>query len=607
MAITNSNPRMLPFQLPDLSPGSLLGPMWRACRAGVEEVLGFASLNRIYSKLDRSGGDESFCAESLRSLAIDWSVSESDLAHIPKAGPTILVANHPFGGLDGMILTALLLRVRSDVKLLANYLLSHIPEMAATSIFVDPFGGPDSQRRNLGALKQATRFVMDGGLLGVFPSGEVSHFTLSKGCVTDPPWAESVGRLVQRTGATVVPVFFQGRNRSLFQVAGMIHPRLRTALLPRELLHKRSSTVEVRIGSPIAPERLKRFEDSHELTEYLRLRVYILKQRAPQTAVPKVRAMRPEHAMIVEPLAAAEDRAALVSEIAGLPPECHLHEHQNMHVYIAAAANIPIAMREIGRLREQNFRRIGEGTGRSRDLDAYDDYYLHMFVWDAVKQNVVGAYRFGLTDRVLPSHGPAGLYTSTLFDFKRKLLEQINPAIELGRSFVAEEYQKSYAPLMLLWKGIGRFVARNPHYRNLFGAVSISDEFHTTTRQLLYAFLQANDLRSELAPLVTAKNPPKWGRFRDADAKLLGTVVREIEEVDELVREIEANRRNTPVLLRQYLKLNAKILGFNIDHDFGDVLDGLMVVDLPRVERTILDRYFGKDAAAAYLAYHSST
>jgi putative hemolysin len=275
-----------------------------------------------------------------------------------------------------------------------------------------------------------------------------------------------------------------------------------------------------------------------------------------------------------------------------------------MAVYYARSRQIPSLLREIGRLREISFREVGEGSGKARDLDRFDEYYLHLFVWDHDQQRLVGAYRLGRTDSILRRHGIEGLYTSTLFRFGADLLGQVGPCIEMGRSFVRTEYQKQFTPLMLLWTGIAHYAAAHPRYRCLFGPVSISNDYHSVSKQLLVSFLRTNRFLPDLARMVAPRHPPGSALRSDQDTTLVATCVHRIEDVDELVREVEMDRRNMPVLLRQYLRLNGKLLGFNIDPQFGDVLDGLILVDLTQVERAILQRYMGRENVAKFLTHH---
>jgi putative hemolysin len=358
--------------------------------------------------------------------------------------------------------------------------------------------------------------------------------------------------------------------------------------------------VKVRIGSVIPQKRLAQFQSSEELVAYLRVRTYILRGRR---ATQETNHAKPSP-RVGEPIALAQDPSIVATEIASLPATQQLAAMGSLACFWASATQIPTTLREIGRLRELTFRAVGEGTGTALDLDRFDNHYLHLFVWNAKTREIVGSYRLGLTDEIRARAGAAGLYTSTLFHFRRELLDQIGPAIELGRSFVRPEYQKEYAPLSLLWKGIGTFVARHPQYKMLFGPVSISNEYQSLTRQLLMSFLRMNRYLPSLAKLIRPRNAPRIAPVVDWDPKVMGTIVRDIDEVDGLVSEIESERLSVPVLLRQYLKLNAKLLGFNVDPSFGDVLDALMLVDLTQVPRAILTRYMGSDGASGFLKHH---
>ncbi len=606
-----------PFRLSFAGMSRVGQPLVAAARTILERALALPSLNSIYAEASARDGRGTFCDRALAAMQVSAQVTSEDLERIPTSGPLIAISNHPFGGLDGLILTALLQRVRPDVKLLANYLLRCMPELHETAFFVDPFGGRAAAARNQSAIRSAVRWVLNGGVLGVFPAGEVSHYRWASGCVTDPPWSDAVARIVHRTKADLLPILFDGRNTRVFQLAGLLHPRLRTVLLPRQLLNQRGRSVRVEVGHPILYGRLakvfslpadsKHFADADaaRMTDYLRMRTYILRGRIPcDSRAARKRVNRASLTARDPSVVAAEPTDSLTREIAALPGDRCLAEGGSLQVFYASATEAPSILREIGRLRELTFRAAGEGTGRETDLDRFDEHYLHLFAWHQEGRQIVGAYRMGATDLILARFGVRGLYTNTLFDFKPRLLEQISPGLELGRSFVIAEYQKDYAPLMLLWKGIGRFVSRHPRYRHLFGAVSISDEYHTMTKQLLMAFLRANCFDAELSELVRPRNPPPRSRFRDVDEKLMAAQVGEMANVDELVEEIEHGRKGVPVLLRQYLKLNAKVLGFNIDPDFGDVLDGLLLADLVTVNRAILDRYLGRQDAAALLAYH---
>jgi putative hemolysin len=292
----------------------------------------------------------------------------------------------------------------------------------------------------------------------------------------------------------------------------------------------------------------------------------------------------------------------VAEDFAALPAAQWLCSQGPWRVAIASAPQLPRALPEIGRLRELTFRAAGEGTGRARDLDAFDARYLHLCVWHAEAREIVGAYRLGPTDVLARGHDTGAMYTSTLFRYDGRLLERIGPAIELGRSFVRAEYQRDYAPLLLLWKGIGRFVAQHPRYRHLFGPVSISGEYAPASRELLRAFLETS-CASPLAPLVAPRQPARdaAGAARRPGPPLIA----DLDGVDALIVNLEGEGRGVPVLLRQYLRLGARALGFAVDPAFAHTLDALMLVDLTAVPPAVLARYMGRAPAEAFLGRHA--
>jgi len=291
------------------------------------------------------------------------------------------------------------------------------------------------------------------------------------------------------------------------------------------------------------------------------------------------------------PIADAADPQEVLCEIRHLNVRGPLASQGRFDVHLAAAWEIPAILHEIGRLREIAFRQVGEGTGKALDLDRYDASYLHLFLWDRQAACVAGAYRLGCTDVLLNAGGPSSLYTSTLFHLEAPFLDYLKPAIELGRSFVCPEYQKSPHALMLLWRGIGAFIASRPRYTRLFGPVSISSDYSAVSQDIIVRFLRDRCTSEEFKGWVRPINPYcGFPNNHDISSRLQC-----IEDVSTVVADTEPDGKGVPVLLRQYLKLNATILEFNMDPDFSDVLDGLLLVDLREAPRHALNRYFGAD------------
>ncbi|HXY55509.1 MAG TPA: GNAT family N-acyltransferase [Nitrospirota bacterium] len=576
----------------------------------IEHVLAFPRLNRAYADISQMTDSRPFTDKVLERLDLTYELSEQDLSRLMiTKGPVIVVANHPFGGIEGIILASILRSLRCDVKFMANYLLNAIPEMREMLIAVDPFKRGSSVRENIRPIRECIHWVRNGGMLVVFPAGEVSHFDIQKGTVTDPAWSPSIARIIKKTNAPVLPVFFQGTNSTAFHMAGLVHPFLRTALLPNELLNKGRKIIQVRSGDVISFDRLKSLEQDAVIMEYLRLRTYILEHRQTNQrsrrflSFPSIR-IHNTGGSIINP----QKPDDLAKEIRLLPPSQTLVESGDHVVLHATADQIPHVLLEIGRLREITFRAVGEGTGKAFDLDRFDRSYVHMFVWSKTKKEVIGAYRLGRTDELTKQHGLHGIYTSTLFRYRKDFLDRLGPALELGRSFIRPEYQKSYAPLLLLWKGIGKFIIENPYYKTLFGPVSITDEYQPMSKQLMVGFLKKTKFRQDMAEFVRARKPLRSRSVRgwdmDAAVRFLND---DIDDISELISSIETDNKGVPILLKQYIRLGGKIIGFNVDPAFGNVLDGLIMVDLTKTEPKMLERYLGKDGAQRFLSYHQHT
>jgi putative hemolysin len=503
----------------------------------------------------RTGPAGGFCERILRALNISIIPDDAALDVIPATGPAIVAANHPHGALDGLALLSVVRRVRPDVRVLANHLLSIVPELRASCCFVDPFGGTSGVRRSLTGLRGAHDVLRRGGAIVIFPAGEVAPLVDDDGVPVERPWLATAARLARSTGAVLIPAHIDGTNSPGFYRAGRLHPLLRTALLPRELLRKRNARVHVSFAPALQP-----LAEARELT--------VSAQQASRALGP----------------------ASCEREIARLAPDAFLVDANRYGVYCSSAREIPRTLGEIGRLRAVAFRAAGEGTGADVDLDEFDAAYRHLFAWDRVEKRIVGAYRIGVVSEIVGRQGVAGLYTRTLFDYGPTLLEALGPALELGRSFVSPSYQRNHQALLLLWRGIGAFVSRNPEHRVLFGPVSISARYSDASHALLTAFLERNHLDPALARLVTPRHPQRRRGWADRAVPL------DADQADRQIRQMESDGKPMPVLLRQYLKLRARALGFSVDPGFGHVLDALMAVKLTEVPPNILRRYLGAPA-----------
>ena len=577
-------------------------PTYRLPAPLAKAVNKFLQIDELEGLYSRSRGD-GFVHSLLDDLEVELHVSPADLKKIPTTGAVVAVANHPFGILDGVMLAELLTRVRPDVQILTNQLLGDLPELARLCIFIDPFDNPEARTANGRALKQAVRHLRSGGLLLIFPAGEVSHFDLKKRAIRDPEWNQTAARLVRMTHARALPVLICGANGIPFQMLGMVHPRLRTAALPAEMLNKRGKRVEIRIGGAIDAARIESIPNDAEAIVYLRLRTELLARRAdlqpvPDDPIPPA----PEP----EPVADEVPADVLATEVAALPSDSLMEQARDMDVYMARAPQIPSVLREIGRLREVTFRAAGEGTGKPLDLDRHDPHYLHLFIWNRDKREVVGAYRLGDVPALLSQFGSKGLYTESVFRFSPGFLNRLGPAFELGRSFVREEYQKQFAPLLLLWKGIGGWVARHPEYSTLIGAVSVSNQYSPASRELIARYFEKRNPSGKWWKDVSPRRPLKGKLVSKWELSALCSLLPDVEDLSAPIADLERDGKGIPILVRQYVKLGGKLLAFSVDPEFGNTLDGFVMLDLTQTNPETLARYMGKQQAARFFAWHDA-
>lgn len=550
----------------------------------LSEVSGLKRLERFYNAIEDEH-DRDFVAAVFRNLELELDVDPADRLNIPKDGPVILVANHPYGAIDGLALVHVLGEVRPDLKVMANFLLQQLEPLRDRFIGVNPFEQLTSLSSFQG-MRQAMAHVREGGALAVFPAGEVSSWRTELKAVADPRWKTPVVKMAQHLGVPVVPVWFDGANSLVFHVLGMIHPNLRTLALPKEMLRMRGRSVRMRIGKPIAAKDIAAFTSVEQLARFLRAKTYALGsgvQVKRELFSPLRFPQRPKE--IAEALPADK----LVAEIAGLD-DLKLNSQGEFDLYLAPTGRIPNILREIGRLRELTFRAVGEGTNKSIDLDEFDLYYDHLFLWDREKQRLAGAYRIGNGARIMSRYGKRGFYTYTLFRMDRPMDRVLRRSFELGRSFIALDYQRQRLPLYMLWRGLLLHITANPDHRYLIGPVSISGTYSRISRSLIMEFVQQHHYDAEMAASVRPRN-----RFRIKPDKvdrevLVQASMADLKKMDRLIAEVDPNETAMPVLLKKYLLLNARIIGFNRDPRFNDALDGLMVLDLSKLpERTVED------------------
>lgn len=542
--------------------------------AAIGKLFAIDKINALEERASHAPeGEEAACL--LRQLGITVRVAEKDLANIPLEGPAIIVSNHPTGALEGIILIDMLSRLRPDVKFMGNFLLDKISFFKKYFIAVNPFD-TSARGKNLSGMRRSLQHVKEGGLLVVFPAGEVATWQKGFRNPQDKPWGRSIVRFIRGAECPVVPMCIEARNSRRFHLAGKIHPMLRTAMLPHELVNKRGKTITVNVASPVTPKKTAHLTEV-QYGGYLRANVEYLhtpeKRRKKIKCVP----LKTKGEEIIAPV----PTETLLKEMNDIAPRCLLFEQGVYKVFFAPPETIPNMLTEIGRMREVTFRQIGEGSMKQIDTDSYDTYYHQLFIWDTAAQALVGAYRMGMGAEIVPLYGLRGFYTDTLFRMDKDMLPIMEKTIELGRSFVTREYQRKPASLMLLWKGILYILLKHTEYRNLMGPVTVSGELSNISKTLIVKYLQRHHMHPKLSELIR----PVTG-LDGIDARIDFSLVEDIDSIDlinKIVTDIERDEFSIPVLIRKYLQLNSMVLGFNVDHDFSDCMDALMLLDLKKV------------------------
>ncbi|KIO50584.1 GNAT family N-acyltransferase [Flavobacterium hibernum] len=546
------------------------------------KVLKISTLNKIYDH-NKHLEDVAFLNGILDEMEIKFEIPEEDLKRLPKDGAYITISNHPLGGIDGILLLKLMLEREPNFKIIANFLLHRIVPLKKYIMPVNPFENHKDAKSSVVGIKETLRHLSDGKPLGIFPAGEVSTYKDGK-LVVDKPWEEGALKLIRKAKVPVVPIYFHAKNSRLFYWLSKIDDTLRTAKLPSELLTQKDRVIKVRIGKPISVNEQNEIESFEEYSEFLRKKTYMLANpfekdsKLLDTASLKI-PKAPKK--IVTP--ASESK--MIDEVNALRnSDCRLLQSKNYEVFFARAKVIPNILHEIGRLREITFREVGEGTNESIDLDKFDQYYHHMFLWDDETKKIAGAYRMGLGSEIYPKYGIEGFYLNDLFRFEPELHDMMHKSIEMGRAFIVKDYQQKPMPLFLLWKGIIHTTLRYPEHKYLLGGVSISNQFSDFSKSLMIEFMKSNYYDPYIAQYIHPKKAYKV-KLKDADKDFIfDEAESDLNKFDKIIDELEPGNLRLPVLIKKYIKQNARVVAFNVDPLFNNAVDGLMyirIADIP--------------------------
>ena len=546
-------------------------------------VLRISKVNKVYNN-HKHKSDLEFLNGILGEFQIEFEIPEEDLKRIPKTGPFITVSNHPLGGIDGILLLKLLIEQRADYKIIANFLLHRIEPLKPYVMPVNPFENHKDAKSSIAGIKNALTHLKEGNPLGIFPAGEVSTYRDGK-LMVDKPWEQGAVRLIKKANVPVIPIYFHAKNSNLFYVLSKISDTFRTAKLPSELLSQKNRVIKVRVGKPISVKDQDTYEDIPSFYEFIRKKTYMLAhpfEKKPQNILSSQNLKIPKQP---KEIISQKNVSSFIKEIEKLRANTkRLLESKNYEVFFASAKEIPNLLQEIGRLREITFRDVGEGTNKEIDLDSFDKYYHHLILWDRKANMLVGAYRMGLGKEIYKKYGIAGFYIHTLFRFEPELYTMMENTIEMGRAFIVKEYQQKPMPLFLLWKGIVHVTLRYPEYKYLMGGVSISNQFSEFSKSLMIEFMKSHYYDPYIAQYIFPKKEFKVKLKGDDKDFVFDATKADMQKFDKIIDEIEPGALRIPVLIKKYVKQNARLVAFNVDPKFNNAVDGLMyirVADIP--------------------------
>jgi putative hemolysin len=547
------------------------------------KVLKISTLNQIYDR-NKHLQELPFLNAILDEFQIKFEIPEEDFKRLPKDGAYITISNHPLGGIDGILLLKLMLEREPNFKIIANFLLHRIDPMKPYIMPVNPFENHKDAKSSVVGIKETLRHLRDGKPLGMFPAGEVSTYIDGK-LVVDKVWEEGAIKVIRKAQVPVVPIYFHAKNSRLFYFLSKINPTLRTAKLPSELLTQKDRVIKVRVGKPISVAEQNEYKSIEEYTEFLRKKTYMLANPfEKEHNFLKTANLKPTKApkKIVTP----GSKEKMIAEVDALRiADLRLLQSKNYEVFFAEAKQIPNILYEIGRLREITFREVGEGTNESIDIDKYDQYYRHLFLWDDETKQIAGAYRMGLGSEIFPKYGIEGFYLNGLFRFEPELHDMMSKSIDMGRAFIIKDYQQRPMPLFLLWRGIMHTTLHYPEHKFLLGGVSISNQFSDFSKSLMIEFMKSHYYDPYIAQYVHPKKEFKV-KLKDADKDFIfDEAEADLNKFDKLIDELEPGILRLPVLIKKYIKQNARLVAFNVDPLFNNAIDGLMYIrisDIPQ-------------------------
>ena len=506
----------------------------------------------------------------------DYTVSSSDLQNIPTSGKVVIIANHPLGGLDALCLLRLISQVRKDVKIVANDFLAGFEALNSLLNPIDNY----KLRQSKKDIKKIYEALNNEEAIILFPAGEVSRAT-PKG-IKDPAWNKGFLNFAQNSNAPILPIFLDAKNSKTFYTISVINKTFSTLLLSHEMFNKKSKRIAIKVGQIIPNENITpKGIDKKFLLNLYKKHLYSLKKGK--------KSFFETQSAIAHPVS----RIDLLNELKKSKLIGQTSDGKKIYLYDYVEDSI--VLKELGRLRELSFRKVGEGVNKKRDTDKYDIYYQHIILWDENDLEIVGSYRIGNSDFIFKNIGVKGFYSNNLFKYNEEFTPYLKSSIELGRSFVQPKYWGTRA-LDYLWFGIGAYLKSNPNIKYMFGPVSMSASFPTVAKDMMI-FYYSHYFKEEVN-LVEGKTPYQYSN-NISEIKELFDLEDKKKDFKFLKSALSNIGVTVPTLYKQYSEITEdggiKFLSFNIDKNFGDCIDGFILVEVDKIKDSAKKRYIDKE------------
>ena len=533
------------------------------------------SINQFLSQNSHLKGFD-FVDAVLDYFDFDYTVSSNDLQNIPSTGKVIIIANHPLGGLDALCLLRLISQIRQDVKIIANDFLTGFDALNSLLIPIDNY----KNRQSKNDIKKIYQALNNEEAVIIFPAGEVSRAS-TKG-IKDPSWNKGFLNFAQNTNAPILPIFLDAKNSKTFYTISLLNKTFSTLLLSHEMFKKKSKRINIKIGQIIPNENIvPKGIDKKFLVNLYRKHLYSLKKGK--------KSFFQTQSAIAHPV----NRIDLLNELRKSKLIGQTNDGKKIYLYDYTEDSI--VLKELGRLREISFRKVGEGVNKKRDTDKYDIYYQHIILWDENELEIVGSYRIGNSNFIFKEIGVKGFYSNTLFKYEEEFSPYLRNSIELGRSFVQPKYWGTRA-LDYLWFGIGAYLKNNPNIEYMFGPVSLSASFPTIAKDMIIFYYSHYYGNKEI--LIEAKTPYQYSNNIN-DIKELFDLNDKKKDFKFLKSTLANIGISIPTLYKQYSEIaedgGVKFLDFNVDHSFGDCIDGFILVEVEKIKESARQRYIDKE------------